>query len=71
MKLAVSMPWPKTDGLPTEVATVSSWCIGLKSPEAPAYRTKFVRVRFSTTSGGAASPTEMSSKAGAGLGSIG
>ena len=36
MKLAVSMPWPKTDGLPTEVATVSSWCIGLKSPEAPA-----------------------------------
>ncbi len=36
MSPAVSMPWPNTDGLPTEVAMVSSWCIGLKSPEAPA-----------------------------------
>ena len=53
----MSMPWPNTDGLPTWVAIVSSWCIGLKSPDAPAYFTKWVRERFSTTSGGAASPT--------------
>src|SRR3954451_16114464 len=43
---------------------VSSWCIGLKSPEAPAYFTKCVRERFSTTSGGAASPTRISAKVG-------
>ena len=49
---AVSMPWPNTDGFPTWVAIVSSWCIGLKSPDAPAYCTKWVRDRFSTTSGG-------------------
>ena len=27
------MPWPNTDGFPTWVAIVSSWCIGLKSPD--------------------------------------
>ena len=32
----VNMPWPNTDGFPTCVAIVSSWCIGLKSPLAPA-----------------------------------
>ena len=31
-----SMPWPNTEGLPTCAAMVSSWCIGLKSPDAPA-----------------------------------
>ena len=35
MSPAVSIPWPNTDGLPTCVAIVSSWCIGLKSPLAP------------------------------------
>jgi hypothetical protein len=40
----VSMPWPKTEGLPTWAAIVSSWCIGLKSPLAPAYFTNIVRV---------------------------
>ena len=39
-----SMPWPNTDGFPTWVAIVSSWCIGLKSPLAPAYLTNIVRV---------------------------
>ena len=38
------MPCPNTDGLPTWVAIVSSWCIGLKSPLAPAYLTNIVRV---------------------------
>ena len=36
MSPAVSIPCPNTDGLPTDVAIVSSWCIGLKSPDAPA-----------------------------------
>ena len=33
---AVSIPCPNTDGFPTCAAIVSSWCIGLKSPLAPA-----------------------------------
>ena len=35
-KETVSIPWPNTDGFPTDEAMVSSWCMGLKSPEAPA-----------------------------------
>ena len=32
----VNMPWPKTLGSPAAWAWTSSWCIGLKSPDAPA-----------------------------------
>jgi hypothetical protein len=39
--------------------------MGLKSPDAPAYRTKCVREMFSTTRGGASAPTDRSSNAGA------
>ena len=39
-----NMPWPKTLGCPAAWAATSSWCIGLKSPEAPAYLTRSVRV---------------------------
>src|SRR3989442_14087975 len=58
---AVSIPWPKTVGLPAMRANSSSWWIGLKSPEAPAYRTRSVRVRCSTTNGGIACPSCTSS----------
>ncbi len=58
------MPWPNTLGFPTCVAIVSSWCMGLKSPLAPAYRTKCVRLRLSTTSGGAPWPTVRSANRG-------
>src|SRR6185369_4164774 len=45
-----SIPWPNTEGLPTCDAIVSSWCIGLKSPEAPAYFTNIVRVSAGNSS---------------------
>src|SRR5437899_5573904 len=56
------MPWPNTLGWPAIWANVSSWWMGLKSPEAPAYRTRSVRLRFSTTTGGSSSPSFTSSK---------
>ena len=37
-----NMPCPKTLGWPAAWAATSSWCIGLKSPEAPAYLTRSV-----------------------------
>ena len=54
------MPWPNTDGFPTWVAIVSSWCIGLKSPLAPAYFTNIVRVSAGN-SWVRSSPTETAS----------
>ena len=40
----MNMPCPNTDGRPACCAAISSWCIGLKSPLAPAYMTRSVRV---------------------------
>ena len=54
------MPWPNTDGFPTWVAIVSSWCIGLKSPDAPAYFTNIVRVSAGNSSR-FSSPTDSAS----------
>src|SRR5207244_449573 len=34
-KPAENMPWPKTLGRPAAWAFTSSWCMGLKSPDAP------------------------------------
>src|SRR5271169_2362248 len=51
-----NMPCPKTLGCPASLAATSSWCIGLKSPEAPAYLTRSVRVSL-CVSAGASSPT--------------
>src|SRR3989442_1154874 len=39
------MPCPKTLGSPAAWALTSSVCIGLKSPEAPAYMTRSGQVR--------------------------
>src|SRR3954465_6388313 len=39
-----NMPWPNTLGRPAALAVTSSVCIGLKSPDAPAYITRSVRV---------------------------
>src|SRR6188472_3428513 len=51
-----SIPWPNTLGRPAALAATSSVCIGLKSPEAPAYLTRSVRVRMWLLTG-ASSPT--------------
>jgi hypothetical protein len=40
----VNMPWAITPGSPTLVAIRSLQWIGLKSPDAPAYRTRWARV---------------------------
>ena len=56
-----NMPCPKTLGCPAALAATSSWCIGLKSPDAPAYFTRSVRVSVCVTTG-ASSPTFTSSK---------
>src|SRR3712207_5694953 len=54
------MPWPNTLGSPTARAATSSVCMGLKSPDAPAYSTRSARVsRWVTT--GASSPSCTSS----------
>src|SRR6478736_6390473 len=55
------MPWPNTLGRPDACACTSSVCIGLKSPDAPAYWTRSVRVSVCENSG-ASSPSETSSK---------
>src|SRR5580658_9591331 len=55
-----NMPWPKALGWPAAWAVTSSWCIGLKSPDAPAYFTRSVRVSLCETTG-ASSPTLTSS----------
>src|SRR3954469_8368336 len=55
------MPCPNTPGSPDAFAAVSSVCIGLKSPDAPAYITRSVRVS-SCENSGAASPSVASSK---------
>src|SRR5437764_8944568 len=55
------MPWPKTLGRPAACALTSSWCMGLKSPDAPAYCTRSVRVSSWVTTG-ASSPSLTSSK---------
>ena len=46
------MPWPNTVGSPAAWAATSSWCIGLKSPDAPAYITRSVRVELVVELGG-------------------
>src|SRR5277367_993166 len=51
-----NMPWPNTLGCPAFCAATSSWCIGLKSPDAPAYLTRSVRVSVCEITG-ASSPT--------------
>ena len=56
-----SIPWPNTLGRPAAWAATSSWCIGLKSPDAPAYWTRSVRVSL-WVNDGASSPTCTSSK---------
>ena len=40
---------PETEGRPEACAATSSWCIGLKSPDAPAYITRSVRVSLWST----------------------
>src|SRR5205823_1935475 len=55
------MPWPKTLGRPAAWALTSSWCMGLKSPDAPAYCTRSVRVS-SWVATGPSSPSLTSSK---------
>src|SRR5215831_10314691 len=55
------MPCPNTLGRPASLAFTSSWCMGLKSPEAPAYITRSVRVSSWVTTG-ASSPSLTSSK---------
>src|ERR1700738_2970833 len=55
------MPCPKTDGRPASLALTSSWCMGLKSPDAPAYITRSVRVS-SWLTWGPVSPSLTSSK---------
>src|SRR5881296_3636781 len=55
------MPWPNTLGSPAAWALTSSWCMGLKSPEAPAYITRSVRVS-SWLIDGPSSPSLTSSK---------
>src|SRR5438309_10230229 len=55
------MPWPKTLGRPAAWALTSSVCMGLKSPDAPAYMTRSVRVSSWVTTG-ASSPSFTSSK---------
>src|SRR5580704_1652622 len=59
---ALSMPMANTVGLPEASAKVWSWWIGLKSPEAPAYFTKSVRVSLSTRTSGRRSPSLTSSQ---------
>src|SRR4030095_7439453 len=59
---ALSMPIAKTVGFPEASAQVWAWCIGLKSPEAPAYLTKSVRVSLSTRISGKVSPSFTSSQ---------
>src|ERR1700734_404758 len=56
-----NMPCPNTLGCPACWAATSSWCIGLKSPDAPAYFTRSVRVSGCVITG-ASSPTCTSSK---------
>src|SRR5256885_11351833 len=56
-----NMPCPKTLGSPASLAFTSSWCMGLKSPDAPAYITRSVRVSSWLTTG-ASSPSFTSSK---------
>src|SRR3954447_23847403 len=58
---AVNIPCPNTLGSPASLACTSSWCIGLKSPDAPAYVTRSVRVSVCENSG-ASSPSLTSSK---------
>src|SRR6185295_11409651 len=60
--LALSMPIANTVGFPEASAKVWLWWIGLKSPEAPAYLTKSVRVSLSTRTSGRASPSLTSSQ---------
>src|SRR5438034_49487 len=55
-KPAENMPCPNTLGRPAAWAFTSSWCIGLKSPDAPAYMTRSVRVSSWVTTG-ASSPS--------------
>src|ERR1044071_9463334 len=55
------MPCPNTLGRPASLAFTSSVCIGLKSPDAPAYITRSVRVSWCFSSG-ALSPSFTSSK---------
>ncbi len=52
----MNMPWPNTLGRPAALADTSSVCIGLKSPDAPAYMTRSVRVSVWVRTG-ASSPT--------------
>src|ERR1700691_1188305 len=56
-----NIPCPKTLGCPAACAAGSSWCIGLKSPDAPAYLTRSVLVSLCVRTG-ASSPTATSSK---------
>src|SRR5215471_151300 len=58
---AVNIPCPNTLGSPESLALTSSWCIGLKSPDAPAYITRSVR-ESSWENSGPVSPSLMSSK---------
>src|SRR5690348_14055514 len=51
-----NMPWPNTLGRPAALAATSSVCIGLKSPDAPAYMTRSDRVSLWVLAG-ASSPT--------------
>src|SRR3954462_13640864 len=54
------MPCPNTLGSPVACAATSSVCMGLKSPAAPAYITRSVRVSVWDLTG-ASSPTSTSS----------
>src|SRR3954469_4218970 len=54
------MPCPNTLGSPVACAATSSVCMGLKSPDAPAYITRSVRVSVWDLTG-ASSPTSTSS----------
>lgn len=56
----VNMPWAMTSGSPTSTANFSFQWIGLKSPEAPAYRTSVARVTGKLCAGSSV-PTSTSS----------
>jgi hypothetical protein len=60
----VSIPWAMTFGRPTPTANRSLQWMGLKSPDAPAYRTRSARVTC-TTSGGRVLPGATAADAGA------
>src|SRR6478735_896687 len=55
-----NIPWPNTLGSPAALAATSSVCIGLKSPDAPEYRTRSVRVSVWVRAG-ATSPSATAS----------